>query len=144
MGRFKSRHFAYRIWEAGEAIEYLVMPFLIQLDPEEPATVRYPYEVSLYGEEVEEIDGAVAFARTLVFSGEQRLGKNIGIGPIVETGSQLLRRPAGTIGIMFSKKTFTIPAIYLAHFTMPQAVLLWSGFDYKSQWTRDGFAGFCG
>ena len=32
---------------------------------------------------------------------------------------------------MFSKKTFTKPAIYLAHFTMPQAVLLWSGIDIQ-------------
>ena len=45
--------------------------------------------------------------------------------------SQLLRRPAGTVGIVFSKKGFTVPAIYLAHFTMPQAVLLWSGFDLQ-------------
>jgi hypothetical protein len=32
---------------------------------------------------------------------------------------------------MFSKETFTKPAIYLAHFMMPQAVLLWSGFDLQ-------------
>jgi hypothetical protein len=32
---------------------------------------------------------------------------------------------------MFSKRDFTKPAIYLAHFTMPQAVLLWSGSDIQ-------------
>src|SRR5271166_5782608 len=45
-------------WEAGEALEYLVIR-AFELDPEEPATVRYPYEVSLFSEKVEEIDGAV-------------------------------------------------------------------------------------
>jgi len=47
-------------WEPGEALEYLVIR-AFGLDPEEPATVRYPYEVSLFGEKVEEIDGAVHF-----------------------------------------------------------------------------------
>ena len=32
---------------------------------------------------------------------------------------------------MFSRKAFTKPAIYLAHFTMPQAILLWSRFDLQ-------------
>jgi hypothetical protein len=56
-------------------------------------------------------------------------GANVPIGPIVKMRSQLLRRPAGTVGLLISKKEFTEPAIYLAHFTMPQAVLLWSGSD---------------
>jgi hypothetical protein len=45
-------------WEGGEALEYLVIR-AFEIDPLEPATVRYPYEVSLFGEKVEEIDGAV-------------------------------------------------------------------------------------
>jgi hypothetical protein len=45
-------------------------------------------------------------------------GKNVAIGPIDKMRSQLMRRPAGTIGLMLSKKTFTKPAIYLAHFTV--------------------------
>ena len=47
-----------RGWERGEALEYLVIR-AFELDPDERATVRYPYVVSLFGEKVEEIDGAV-------------------------------------------------------------------------------------
>jgi hypothetical protein len=117
-------------WEAGEALEYLVIR-AFELDPDEPATVRYPYEVSLFGERVEEIDGAVHLPGLSCLVESKDWGKNVAIAPIVKMRSQLLRRPAGTIGLMFSKTTFTKPAIYLAHFTMPQAVLLWSGTDIQ-------------
>jgi hypothetical protein len=117
-------------WEGGEALEYLVIR-AFEIDPDEPAAVRYPYEVSLFGEKVEEIDGAVHLSGLSCLVESKEWGKNVAIGPIVKMRSQLLRRPAGTIGLMFSKKTFTKPAIYLAHFTMPQAVLLWSEFDLQ-------------
>ena len=118
-------------WAGGEALEYLVIR-AFEIDPLEPATVRYPYEVSLFNEKVEEIDGAVHVHGLSCLVESKDWGKNVAIGPIVKMRSQLLRRPAGTIGLMFSKKAFTKPAIYLAHFTMPQAVLLWSGFDLQT------------
>jgi hypothetical protein len=117
-------------WEGGEALEYLVIR-AFEIDPTEPATVRYPYEVSLFQEKVEEIDGAVHLPGLSCLVESKDWGKNVAIGPIVKMRSQLLRRPAGTLGLMFSKRNFTKPAIYLAHFTMPQAVLLWSGFDLQ-------------
>jgi hypothetical protein len=117
-------------WEMGEALEYLVIR-AFELDPDEPVSVRYPYEVSLFGEKVEEIDGAVHLPGLSCLVESKHWGKNIAIAPIVKLRSQLLRRPAGTIGLMFSTKTFTKPAIYLAHFTLPQAVLLWSGTDIQ-------------
>jgi hypothetical protein len=117
-------------WEGGEALEYLVIR-AFEIDPDEPAAVRYPYEVSLFGEKVEEIDGAVHLPGLCCLVESKDWGKNVAIAPIVKMRSQLLRRPAGTVGLMFSKSTFTKPAIYLAHFTMPQAVLLWSGFDLQ-------------
>jgi hypothetical protein len=129
-------------WEAGEALEYLVIR-AFELDPDEPATVRYPYEVSLFGEMVEEIDGAVHLPGLSCLVESKDWGKNVAIGPIVKMRSQLLRRPAGTIGLMFSKSTFTKPAIYLAHFTMPQAVLLWSGTDIQIA-MEEGYASSCG
>jgi hypothetical protein len=118
-------------WEGGEALEYLVIR-AFERDPDEAAAVRYPYEVSLFGEKVEEIDGAVHLPGLSCLVESKDWGKNVAIGPIVKMRSQLLRRPAGTIGLMFSKKTFTRPSIYLAHFTMPQAVLLWSGLDIQT------------
>jgi hypothetical protein len=117
-------------WEEGEALEYLVLR-AFELDPTERALVRYPYEVSLFGEMVEEIDGAVHLSGLSCLVESKDWGKNVAIGPIVKMRSQLLRRPAGTIGLMFAKKTFTKPAIYLAHFTMPQAILLWPGSDLQ-------------
>lgn len=117
-------------WDGGEALEYLVVR-AFELDPDEPVTVRYPYEVSLFGEKVEEIDGAVHLPGMSCLVESKDWGKNVAIGPIVKLRSQLLRRPAGTVGLMFSKKSFTKPAIYLAHFTMPQAILLWSVYDLE-------------
>jgi hypothetical protein len=117
-------------WDGGEALEYLVIR-AFELDPDEPATVRYPYEVSLFGEKVEEIDGAVHLHGLSCLVESKDWGKNVAIGPIVKIRSQLLRRPSATLGLMFTRHTFTRPAIYLAHFTMPQAVLLWSGFDLQ-------------
>ncbi len=117
-------------WESGEALEYLVIR-AFELDPDESVTVRYPYEVSLFGEKVEEVDGAVHLPGLSCLVESKDWGKNVAVAPIVKMRSQLLRRPAGTIGLMFSKKTFTLPAKYLAHFTMPQAVLLWSAFDLQ-------------
>ncbi len=117
-------------WEQGEALEYLVVR-AFELDPEEKVHVRYPYEVSLFGEKVEEIDGAIHLTGLTCLIESKDWGKNVAIGPIVKMRSQLLRRPAGTIGLMFSKRSFTTPAKYLAHFTMPQAVLLWSEYDLQ-------------
>jgi hypothetical protein len=117
-------------WQSGEAFEYLVIR-AFELDPDETAIVSYPYEVSLFDEKVEEIDGAVHLPGLSCLVESKDWGKNVAIGPIVKMRSQLLRRPAGTVGIIFSKMSFTKPGIYLAHFTLPQAVLLWSGFDLQ-------------
>jgi hypothetical protein len=117
-------------WEGGEALEYLVIR-AFELDPDESATVRYPYEVSLFGGKVEEIDGAVHLPGISCLVESKDWAKNVPIGPIAKMRSQLLRRPAGTIGLVFSTSSFTEPGILLAHFTMPQAILLWSGYDLQ-------------
>jgi len=33
--------------------------------------------------------------------------------------------------VIFAKGAFTQPALYLAHFTFPQAILLWSGAELE-------------
>ena len=45
-------------WDAGKALEYAIIR-AFELDG---ATVRWPYPVSLFGEEVEQIDGSVGYA----------------------------------------------------------------------------------
>ena len=118
-------------WDAGKALEYLLIR-AFEIDPDEPATVRYPYEVHLFGEKVEEIDGAIHLQGLSCLIESKDWGTNVTIAPIVKMRSQLLRRPAGTIGLVFAKEDFTTPATYLAHFTLPQAVLLWSGLDLQA------------
>jgi len=110
-------------------LEYLVLR-AFELDRSKPM-VRYPYEVSLFGEKVEEIDGAIHLPGLACLVESKDWGKNVPIGPLVKMRSQLLRRPSGMIGLMFAKQTFTNPAVFLAHFMMPQAVLLWSAWDIQ-------------
>lgn len=52
-------------------------------------------------------------------------------GPIAKVRNQLLRRPAGTVGLLFSRSGFTPPARSLAYFALPQAILLWSGGEMR-------------
>ncbi|MBY0232582.1 MAG: hypothetical protein K2W96_25155 [Gemmataceae bacterium] len=115
-------------WEEGEALEYLVIR-AFELDPDEMAALRYPYEVELFGQKVEEIDGAVHLPGLSCIVESKDWGSNVPIGPIAKMRNQLLRRPAGTVGLLFAKQEFTEPAICLAYFAMPQAILLWSGSD---------------
>jgi len=112
-------------WDAGKAFEYLVLR-AFQLDG---AVVRWPYKVSLYGhtETVEEIDGSVRVGGlySLVESKDEDGG--VPIAPIAKLRNQLLRRPAGTLGMVFSSRLFTEPAIQLAHYALSQPILLWTG-----------------
>lgn len=124
-------------WEEGEALEYLVLR-AFELDRSKPI-VRYPYDVPLFGEKVEEIDGAVHLPGLGCLVETKDWEQNVPIGPIVKMRSQLLRRPGGMVGLMFAKQTFTRPAVLLAHFTMPQAILLWSGWDIEVALEQENF-----
>jgi hypothetical protein len=96
------------------------------------ARVRWPYTVRLEGEEVEEIDGAVHVAGLSFLFESKDLGTDrVAIGPIAKMRSQLLRRPSGIIGVVFSRTGFTEPARLLAQFTAPQSILLWSGIEVE-------------
>ena len=115
-------------WPPGKAFEYLVLR-IFDLDG---AEVRWPYSVDLFGSnEVEQIDGSVRIGSLYgVIESKDEKG-DISIGPIAKLRNQLLRRPAGTVGLLFSSRAFTNPAIQLAHFTLPQAILLWSGKEIE-------------
>ena len=45
--------------------------------------------------------------------------------------NQLLRRPASSIGLVFSTSGYTLPAETMARFTAPQTILLWDGDEVK-------------
>ncbi len=116
-------------WDAGKAFEYLILR-AFQLDG---AKVRWPYRVKLFGEEVEQIDGVIYYGglSCLVESKDFADKTNVDIAPIAKLRNQLLRRPASTIGLVFSRTGFTDPARHLSYFSLPQTILLWTGEEIK-------------
>jgi hypothetical protein len=110
-------------WESGKAFEYLILR-TFELDD---AQVRWPYQVELLGGGVEQIDGAVYCQGLSCLVESKDTAENVAIAPIAKLRNQLLRRPAGTVGLMFSRTGFTDSARILAHFALPQAILLWNG-----------------
>jgi hypothetical protein len=125
-------------WDEGKALEYLIIR-AFELDG---AEVKWPYSVPLFGEEVEQIDGSVRLAGLYGLVETKDEADKIAVAPIAKLRSQLLRRPAGTVGLLFASKQFTEPAIQLAHFTFPQAVLLWSGEEIDHCLQRKKIGGF--
>ena len=65
--------------------------------------------VSLFGEEVEQIDGSVRMAGLYCLVESKDETDNITIAPIAKIRNQLLRRPSGTIGLVFSTREFEPP-----------------------------------
>jgi hypothetical protein len=116
-------------WESGKAFEYLILQAFVR----ESAQVVWPYGVHLSGENVEQIDGVV-YCNDLppCLIEAKDYAERVNIEPIAKMRNQLLRRPAGTLGVCFSKTGFTEPAKALAAFTMPQAILLWSGDEFEA------------
>jgi len=114
-------------WAAGKAFEYLVLR-AFELDG---AEVRYPFEVEVRGRVVEQIDGAVyAMGLSAIVESKDHAGE-VDYGPIGKLRNQLLRRPAGTMGLMFSRTGFADSARILAQFCAPQMVLLWEGAEVE-------------
>jgi len=114
-------------WEAGKALEYLCLR-AFQL---EGAEIKWPYQVLVDGEELEQIDGVV-YVRNLACLIECKDHKTrVNFEPIAKLRNQLLRRPSGVIGSFFSVSGFTDPAVTLARFTAPQTILLWNGDELE-------------
>jgi len=108
-------------WGPGKAFEYLI-PRLFELDG---ARVRWPYDIKMDGQTVEQIDGAVEAVglHCLIESKDQQ--KPLAIAPVAKMRNQLLRRPAASIGLIFSMSGYTDPAQVLAGYLGNQAILLW-------------------
>lgn len=116
-------------WDSGKAFEYMVLR-AFELDG---AEVKWPYRVKLFGEEVEQIDGVIYSGglSCLVESKDFADKTNVDIAPIAKLRNQLLRRPASTLGLVFSRTGFTDPARHLSYFSLPQTILLWNGEEIK-------------
>jgi Restriction endonuclease len=56
---------------------------------------------------------------------------NIAIDPVAKLRNQMLRRPVGVIGLVFSTAGFTDATKILARYGGNQAILLWNGLDIQ-------------
>jgi hypothetical protein len=123
-------------WPAGRALEHLVLR-AFELSG---ATVRWPYSVRVADEIVEQIDGAVHVHGLSCILECKDLAKPVTIEAIARLRNQLLRRPAGTTGLLFSRSGFTEPGMMLAGFLAPQTILLWTGGEIAYLLQREDFA----
>ncbi|HLM68691.1 MAG TPA: restriction endonuclease [Longimicrobium sp.] len=110
-------------WPAGKALEHLVLR-AFELSG---ATVRWPYGVSIDGAIVEQIDGAVHVRGLSCIVECKDTVEPTNTDAIARLRNQLLRRPAGAVGLMFSRAGFTPAAVAQSNFMAPQAILLWDG-----------------
>lgn len=110
-------------WDAGKALEYLVLrAFKL-----EGAEVTYPYSIRIDGDELEQIDGVIYSDALNCLVECKDTSTKSNIEPIAKLRNQLLRRPATTIGSVFSRNGFTESATTLVRFVAPQTILLWGG-----------------
>jgi Restriction endonuclease len=112
-------------WDPGKAFEYVV----IRAFELEGAAVTYPFSVNLGGTVVEQIDGAIYSdgLSCLVECKDQEA--NLAIDPVAKLRNQMLRRPLGILGLVFSSTGFTEPMLILAQYSANQAILLWDEND---------------
>lgn len=110
-------------WPAGKAFELL----LLRQFEREGAAVQWPYEVRLGEDVIEQIDGAIHLLGLSCVCESKDYAQPINVEPIAKLRNQLLRRPAGAMGLIFSRNGFTDPALALARFVAPQTILLWHG-----------------
>ena len=110
-----------RGWAAGKAFEHLILRGF-EL---EGAEVVYPYNVKLTKQVVEQIDGAV-YSRGLACLIESKDRQDVSnFEPAAKMRSQLMRRPPGTMGLIFARSGFTAPMKELMRLMNPLQILLW-------------------
>src|SRR5438067_12520778 len=111
-----------------KAFEYLVIR-MFELDK---AQVTWPYPVYLFGGKAkEQIDGAVRFGGLHWLIESKDEDDKIAMDPIAKLRNQMLRRPWGTIGLVFTSTKFTPSAVQMTHFPLPQPLLLWTGAEVE-------------
>ena len=108
-------------WPPGIAFEHIVLRAFEM----EQATVSWPYSVRLGNKILEQIDGAVYWGGLACLVESKDYNSPINIEPIAKLKTQLSRRPASTLGIVFSRYGYTGPAKELTRQLHPLNVLLW-------------------
>ncbi len=95
------------------------------------ARIVWPYPVHFDAELTEQIDGAVYVDGLAVLVESKCYRGPVNFEPIAKLRSQLGRRPASTVGAIFSYGGFTIPALRLSQHLSPQTILLWDGDEVE-------------
>lgn len=115
-------------WAPGKAFEHLILrAFEI-----EGCQITWPYAVNLGDQVVEQIDGMISIENLKCMVEAKDYDSPINAEPVAKLRNQLLRRPAGVLGCIFSSSGFTAPASILATYSAPQAILLWSGDEIET------------
>jgi hypothetical protein len=124
-------------WGAGKAMEHLVL-HAFQLSG---ADVIWPYSVKFEGQVLEQIDGMVTSGAITCMIETKDHDSDINVEPLAKLRNQLMRRPAGVVGCVFSSTGFTAPAKTLAYYMAPHAILLWQGSEVEFLLEKQDFAG---
>jgi hypothetical protein len=116
-------------WAHGKDFEYLVVRAFELEDIE----VKYPFPVAVHGgsRTTEQIDGAIGLEGTRFLLESKAWKESVHRGPLALLWSQLARRPATTMGMVFTLKGFTEPATALTNMTSPVRLLLWEPDDLE-------------
>jgi len=108
-------------WPPGRAFEHIILrAFDI-----EGAEVTWPYSVPLEGVLIEQIDGAVHLDNLHCLIEAKDRDETQGVEPVAKLRNQIMRRPASTIGLVFTTSQYSIPAKMLTRMMNPLSILLW-------------------
>lgn len=119
-------------WAKGKAFEHLI----IRAFELEGATVTWPFSVRHEGIELEQLDGAVQDDGLFCLLETKHWRSEVNFDAIAKLRAQLSRRPAQSMGAIFSMRGFTRPAKILAQFATPISVILWERGDIEYGLTR--------
>lgn len=123
-------------WPPGRALEHLVLR-AFELGG---ASVVWPYHVRVGDEVVEQIDGAVhVHGLSCIVECKDTAGP-LNVDAVAKLRNQLLGRPAGAVGLLFSRGGFTPATALLGRFVAPQVILLWDGNDIAYHLEHEDFA----
>ncbi len=117
-----------RGWASGKAFEHIILHGFAL----EGAEVRWPFEVREGKHAIEQIDGAVYCDGLACLIESKDYAEAVNIEPVAKLRNQLVRRPAGVLGLMFARNGYTPSAKYLVKTHTPLNILLWEFEELKS------------
>ena len=114
-------------WASGKAFEHIILQGFFL----EGAEVRWPFEVREGRHAIEQIDGAVYCDGLFCLVESKDYAEAINVEPVAKLRSQLARRPAGTLGLIFARNGYTSSAKHLVKMHTPLNILLWEFEELK-------------